>query len=121
VYLQRQNLSHLLLYPMMAAACFSFNVSPQPDKHSPLSRSEPWSQRRPDLHLFTIHPGTLVIYDRELSPDSLCLYAFPSPDGCHNVFDLAFYAMCRLDRVRVSTSLFTLHVHLRAPPLCPCH
>ena len=104
---------------MMAAACFSFNVSPQPDLHSALSRTELWTRRRPDLHSFGIHPGTLVIYDLDLSPDSLGLYAFPFLDDGHNVFDLASRTMCRVDRVRVSMSLFTSEL-LRSAPASDC-
>jgi len=61
------------------------------------------------------HPGTLVIYDREISPDSLGLSAFPTNYGSHSALDCGTCNLCRVESARISVSLFVTE-HLRSAP-----
>jgi hypothetical protein len=96
-----------LLYPMMVAACFSFNVEPQSGMPTPASRYELWSTVRPDISNFITHPGATVAYLRDGRTDHVGVYVCPKSSTLHIVYDLELQCPYTVDNPRATVSTLT--------------
>jgi hypothetical protein len=115
LYLQRLDLSLKLLYPMMVAACFSFNVEPQSGMPTPASRYELWSTVRPDISNFITHPGATVTYTRGGRTEYVGFYVRPNSSTSHIVFDLELMSLCSVSDPHATISSLTDEVYRSSP------
>jgi hypothetical protein len=115
LYLQRLDLSLKLLYPMMVAACFSFNVEPQSGMPTPASRYELWSTVRPDISNFITHPGATVTYTRSGRTEYVGIYVRPNSSTSHIVFDLELMSLSAVDDPHATVSSLTDEVYRSSP------
>jgi hypothetical protein len=87
LYLQRSALSPSLIFPLLLAACFSFNASPRPDRFGHLSNLETWTELRPNLTRMAAVPGTIVSFPAPIGVERfLGLYLHPLDGPRQRVF-----------------------------------